>query len=112
MYNFPLRSASVVALNYFSHINKTSIELAIGEAAGDRARLAVAAAKKKSEAVIIAGRLVKGTGWLPEHICIEQPQVKAETIVVSANPLDDDAGNDSDGGRTNVITVSFDQAAE
>ena len=58
------------AESYFNHINRQSIALAVAEAKGEDASLAVKAAAKKTEAVLIADRLVEGTGWLPAPIRI------------------------------------------
>ncbi|HWT63102.1 MAG TPA: hypothetical protein VN150_11025 [Ochrobactrum sp.] len=48
--------------NYFNHVNCTTIELAMAEAKGKDAEMAVRAAKKKGESVLIAERLVIGSG--------------------------------------------------
>jgi ParB family chromosome partitioning protein len=73
--------------SYFSHINRQSIAVAVTEAKGEDASLAVKAAAKKSEAVLIADRLVKGTGWLPAPVRIAaDPNAEAD---VEAN--DDEA---------------------
>jgi len=48
--------------NYFNHVKRTTIELAVAEAKGKEAELSVRAAKKKGEAVLIAERLVSGSG--------------------------------------------------
>jgi len=58
------------AESYFNHINRQSIALAVAEAKGEDASLAIKAAAKKTEAVLIADRLVEGTGWLPAPIRI------------------------------------------
>lgn len=73
--------------SYFNHINRQSIALTVAEAKGEDAGLAVKAAAKKTEAVLIADRLVKGTGWLPAPIRIAaDPSAEAD---VEAN--DDEA---------------------
>ncbi|WP_320188455.1 ParB/RepB/Spo0J family partition protein (plasmid) [Agrobacterium rosae] len=65
--------------SYFSHINRQSIAVAVTEAKGEDAGLAVKAAAKKTEAVVIADRLVKGTGWLPAPIRIAvDPNAEAD----------------------------------
>ncbi|TIS70941.1 MAG: hypothetical protein E5W94_33695, partial [Mesorhizobium sp.] len=46
--------------SYFKHVNRTTIELAVAEAKGREAGLSVKAAAKKTEAVMIAERLVAG----------------------------------------------------
>ncbi|KAB1082225.1 ParB/RepB/Spo0J family partition protein [Neorhizobium galegae] len=56
--------------SYFNHINRQSIALAVAEAKGEDASLSVKAAAKKTEAVLIADRLMVGTGWLPAPIRI------------------------------------------
>lgn len=53
------------AESYFNHISRGGIEFVMNEVAGEQAALAVKAAAKKTEAAIVADRLVKGTGWLP-----------------------------------------------
>lgn len=58
------------AESYFKHINRQSIALAVAEAKGEDASLAVKAAAKKTEAVLIADRMLEGTGWLPAPIRI------------------------------------------
>lgn len=58
--------------NYFNHVNRTTIELAVAEAKGKDAEMAVRAAKKKGEAVLIAERLVAGSGWLPAPVRIAE----------------------------------------
>lgn len=59
------------AENYFNNISRGGIEFVMNEAAGEQAALAIKATARKTEAAIVADRLVKGTGWLPEHIRIE-----------------------------------------
>ncbi len=56
--------------SYFSHINRRGIEQAVLEAAGPEAALAVSAASKKAEAMLIAERRIKGSGWLPPAVRI------------------------------------------
>ncbi|SMF25822.1 MULTISPECIES: ParB/RepB/Spo0J family partition protein [Rhizobiaceae] len=56
--------------SYFSHVNRRGIEQAVLEARGPEAALAVSAASKKAEAVLIAERKVKGSGWLPAPVRI------------------------------------------
>jgi ParB family chromosome partitioning protein len=68
------------------------------------------AAKKKSEAVIIADRLVKGTGWLPDHLRIKQP-----SALIAADPgdmadIEDDCIDPS--GSDAFEESDFEQAAE
>lgn len=58
--------------NYFNHVNRTTIELAVAEAKGKEAELSVRAVKKKGEAVLIAERLVAGSGWLPAPVRIAE----------------------------------------
>lgn len=69
---------------YFNHVNRTTVELAIAEAKGKDAELAVRAAKKKSEAVTIAERQIAGTRWLPvpvriaDEMSVEEADENAE----------------------------------
>jgi ParB family chromosome partitioning protein len=56
--------------SYFNHVNRRGIEQAVLEARGPEAALSVAAASKKAEAVLIAERKVKGSGWLPAPVRI------------------------------------------
>ncbi|WP_455296975.1 hypothetical protein [Brucella pituitosa] len=56
--------------NYFNHVNRSTIELAVVEAKGKAAELSVRTTRKKGEAVLIAERLVAGSGWLPVPIRI------------------------------------------
>ncbi|WP_292464759.1 ParB/RepB/Spo0J family partition protein [Mesorhizobium sp.] len=56
--------------SYFKHVNRTTIELAVAEAKGREAGLSVKAAAKKTEAVMIAERLVAGSGWIPDPVRI------------------------------------------
>ncbi|KWV59173.1 chromosome partitioning protein ParB [Rhizobium altiplani] len=65
--------------SYFSHINRRGIEQAVLEAQGSDAALAVSAASKKAEAVLIAERRIKGSGWLPAPVRIAaDPNAEAE----------------------------------
>lgn len=64
--------------SYFRHVNRTTIELAVAEAKGDEAALAVRAAAKKTEAVAIAQRLVAGSGWLPSPVRVAAAQDVAD----------------------------------
>jgi ParB family chromosome partitioning protein len=65
--------------SYFSHINRRGIEQAVLEARGPEAALAVSAAGKKAEAVLIAERRIKGSGWLPAPVRIAaDPKAEAE----------------------------------
>jgi ParB family chromosome partitioning protein len=65
--------------SYFGHINRRGIEQAVLEARGPEAALAVSAASKKAEAVLIAERRVKGSGWLPAPVRIAaDPNAPAE----------------------------------
>lgn len=73
--------------NYFNHVNRTTIELAVAEAKGKDAELSVRAAKKKAEAVLIAERLVSGSGWLPVPVRIAD-EAAAET-------MDDETGEEA-----------------
>tara|TARA_R100000365_G_C2747870_1_gene78278 strand:+ start:261 stop:2153 length:1893 start_codon:yes stop_codon:yes gene_type:complete len=65
--------------NYFSHLNRTSIQAAVAEVRGADFADGVAA-MKKAEAVEYAHKAVKGSGWLPEPIRI--PQDEADTAEV------------------------------
>ncbi|RWK68284.1 ParB/RepB/Spo0J family partition protein [Mesorhizobium sp.] len=56
--------------SYFKHVNRTTIELAVAEAKGREAGLSVKAAAKKTEAVMVAERLVAGSGWIPAPVRI------------------------------------------
>ncbi len=56
--------------SYFNGVNRMTIELCVAEAKGADAALGVRNAKNKAEAVTIAARVVKGTGWLPAPIRI------------------------------------------
>ncbi|MCT2581118.1 MULTISPECIES: hypothetical protein [unclassified Mesorhizobium] len=56
--------------SYFKHVNRTTIELAVAEAKGREAELSVKAAAKKTEAVMVAERLVAGSGWIPAPVRI------------------------------------------
>ncbi|RWD10458.1 MAG: ParB/RepB/Spo0J family partition protein [Mesorhizobium sp.] len=71
--------------SYFKHVNRTTIELAVAEAKGREAELSVKAAAKKTEAVMIADRLVAGSGWIPAPVRIaaadEVRPVEQETDV-------------------------------
>ncbi|WP_287392322.1 hypothetical protein [Mesorhizobium sp.] len=71
--------------SYFKHVNRTTIELAVAEAKGREAELSVKAAGKKTEAVMIAERLVAGSGWMPAPVRIaaadEARPVKHETDI-------------------------------
>lgn len=68
--------------SYFNHINRQSIALAVAEAKGENASLSVKAAGKKTEAVLIADRLIVGTGWLPTPIRIaSDPSAEANVEV-------------------------------
>ena len=87
--------------NYFKQVNRTTIELAVAEAKGKEAELSVRAAKKKGEAVLIAERLVAGSGWLPVPIRIVE-EAGAET-------MDDEADKDIESADS---TAGFAQAAE
>ncbi|UVV70806.1 ParB/RepB/Spo0J family partition protein [Brucella anthropi] len=73
--------------NYFNHVNRTTIELAVAEAKGKDAELSVRAAKKKAEAVLIAERLASGSGWLPVPVRIAD-EAAAET-------MDDETGEEA-----------------
>lgn len=68
--------------SYFNHINRQSIALAVTEAKGEDAGIAVKAAAKKTEAVLIADRLIVGTGWLPAPIRIaSDPSAEANVEI-------------------------------
>ncbi|RWD51647.1 MAG: ParB/RepB/Spo0J family partition protein [Mesorhizobium sp.] len=64
--------------SYFKHVNRTTIELTVAEARGSEAELSVRAAAKKSEAVMIADRLVAGTGWIPAPVRIAPAEAEQE----------------------------------
>jgi ParB family transcriptional regulator, chromosome partitioning protein len=95
----------------FRHLNRNSIELAVREAAGEQAASAIASAKKKAEAVVIAERLVKGTDWLPEPIRFEQ----ANTPMTADPESIDDIENDDVADDENDFSSEaddFEEAAE
>ncbi len=70
--------------SYFNHVNRRGIEQAVLEAQGPEAALAVSSASKKAEAVLIAERKIKGSGWLPGPLRIAfDPNAKAEAEVHS-----------------------------
>ena len=56
--------------SYFNHVNRRGIEQAVLEAKGPEAVLAISSASKKAEAVLIAERKIKGSGWLPAPVRI------------------------------------------
>ena len=64
--------------SYFQHLNRAGIEAAVAEARGEDAARNVRAAAKKSEAVILAERLVAGTGWLPHPMRV--PALDADQV--------------------------------
>jgi len=65
--------------SYFNHVNRRGIAQAILEAQGPEAALAVSAASKKAEAVLIAERRIRGSGWLPAPVRIAaDPNAEAE----------------------------------
>ncbi|HEY0122175.1 MAG TPA: ParB/RepB/Spo0J family partition protein [Rhizobium sp.] len=65
--------------SYFDHVNRRGIEQAVLEAKGPEAALAVSSAAKKAEAVLIAERRIKGSGWLPAPVRIAaDPKAQAE----------------------------------
>ncbi len=75
--------------SYFSHINRRGIEQAVLEAQGPEAALAVSAASKKAEAVLIAERRIKGSGWLPAPVRIAadpnaEVEAEAESFPMAA----------------------------
>lgn len=71
--------------SYFNHVNRRGIEQAVLEARGPEAALAVSAASKKAEAVLIAERRIKGSGWLPAPIRIAaDPNAEAEPFAMAA----------------------------
>ncbi len=73
--------------SYFNHVNRRGIEQAVLEAQGPEAALAVSAAGKKAEAVLIAERRIKGTGWLPVPVRIAadpNAEVEAEPFPMAA----------------------------
>lgn len=104
----------------FTHLNRNSIQVAVTEAAGEQAASAVASAKKKAEAVIIAERLVKDTNWLPKYVRIEQMNATNETGLESMDDIEDDVSaitcdrrEDIDPSETGELdTDDFEQAAE
>ena len=67
------------AESYFNRVNRMTIELSVAEAKGAAAELGVRNAKNKAEAVTIAARVVKGSGWLPAPIRIARDEADAET---------------------------------
>ncbi|MCO5164552.1 MAG: ParB/RepB/Spo0J family partition protein [Mesorhizobium sp.] len=67
------------AESYFNRVNRMTIELSVAEAKGADAELGVRNAKNKAEAVTIAARVVKGSGWLPAPIRIARDEADAET---------------------------------
>jgi ParB family chromosome partitioning protein len=71
--------------SYFNHINRQSIALAVAEAKGEDASLSVKAAGKKTEAVLIADRLIVGTGWLPAPI-----RIASDPSAEATAEIDDD----------------------
>ena len=87
--------------NYFNHVNRTTVELAVAEAKGKEAELSVRASKKKGEAVLIAERLVSGSGWLPVPVRIAE-EAAAET-------MDDETGEEAGSADDEA---EFSQAAE
>ena len=87
--------------NYFTHVNRTTVELAVAEAKGKEAELSVRASKKKGEAVLIAERLVSGSGWLPVPVRIAE-EAAAET-------MDDETGEEAGSADDEA---EFSQAAE
>ncbi|MBA8881005.1 hypothetical protein FHW16_004740 [Phyllobacterium myrsinacearum] len=89
----------------FQHLNRNGIQIAVEQAAGSQAALAIASARKKAEAVVIAERLVKDTNWLPEPMRFEQPMA-----AIASDPESiDDIENDDDA---DVETDDFEEAAE
>jgi len=77
------------AASYFNHVNRRGIEQAVLEARGPEAALAVSSASKKAEAVLIAERRVKGSGWLPAHVRIavdpnEEVEAEAQPFPMAA----------------------------
>lgn len=62
---------TVTATSYFDRINRNSIALAMREARGETGERTVKAPTRKSEATIIAERLVRETNWLPKGIRIK-----------------------------------------
>lgn len=67
------------AESYFNRVNRMTIELSVAEAKGADAELGVRNAKNKAEAVTIAARVVKGSGWLPAPIRIAGDEADAAT---------------------------------
>lgn len=55
---------------YPSRISRPTIGTAVAEARGEQKALAVKAAKKKTEAVTIADRLLEGSSWPPIPLSI------------------------------------------
>lgn len=104
----------------FQHLNRNSIQVAVTEAAGEMAASAVASAKKKAEAVVIAERLVRDTNWLPKYVRIEQMNGTNETGLESMDDIEDDVSaimwdrrDDIDPFETGELdTDDFEQAAE
>jgi len=95
----------------FQHLNRNSIQVAVTEAAGEMAASAVASAKKKAEAVVIAERLVKDTNWLPKYVRIEQMNATNETGLESMDDIEDDG--EIDPSETGELDADdFEQAAE
>ncbi|WP_420703606.1 hypothetical protein [Brucella intermedia] len=87
--------------NYFNHVNRTTIELAVAEAKGKEAEFSVRAAKKKGEAVLIAERLVSGSGWLPVPVRIAEE--------AAAKTMDDETCEET---GCDDAEADFSQAAE
>jgi ParB family chromosome partitioning protein len=95
----------------FKHLNRNSIQIAVEEAAGSQAALAIASAKKKAEAVVIAERLVKDTNWLPEPMRFKQ----LNAAVLSNSGIIDDVEIDDDIDALDEIDLGsddFEEAAE
>ncbi|SDF02548.1 chromosome partitioning protein, ParB family [Bradyrhizobium brasilense] len=90
------------AANYFGHINRARIESAVGQAKDDEAAMQVRAAAKKTEAAIIAERLVADVGWLPE------PLRFAEPAPIDEDDLEDDGHDD----ETDQLVDEFPEAAD
>lgn len=65
--------------SYFNRVNRMTMELSAAEAKGADAELGVRNAKNKAEAVTIAARVVKGSGWLPAPIRIARDEADADT---------------------------------
>ena len=75
--------------SYLNHVNRRGIEQAVLEAQGPEAALAVSSASKKAEAVLIAERKIKGSGWLPGPVRIAadpkaEPEGELHTIATAA----------------------------